>query len=197
VIVLRRLDVPMTLATMKPPVYLSVDPGGSEVLGMSRSVVSRRVQELETQLDSRLFTHHARHHPDRGRHPALRNCRPMVDKIVQAVQVMRELRRSAGWGLGRNAATVGFGRKLVAPPMRRLHATHPDSALDLALDDQPTEFVAEAIYMATRNGCLHDRQGVVKRLVSMPILVCASPKHARHARAFPLRAYSGVEAGFT
>lgn len=152
----------------------------AERLGIGRSAVSRSVQKLEIQLDTRLFLRTTRSTTLTAEGELFHeNCRPGVDRIVQAVEEMRELRSGTPRGQLRLSATVGFGRKVVAPLLRGFHAQYPDIALDLVLDDHPTDFISDRIDVAFRNGRMDDSQVVAKQLIPMQMLVCASPGYAR------------------
>lgn len=152
----------------------------AERLGIGRSAVSRSVQKLETQLDTRLFLRTTRSTTLTAEGELFyENCRPGVDRIVQSVEEMRELRSGTPRGQLRISATVGFGRKVVAPLLRGFHAQFPDIGLDLMLDDRATDFISDRIDVAFRNGRMDDSQVVAKQLIPMQMLLCASPEYAR------------------
>jgi len=149
-------------------------------LGVGRSAVSRSVQKLEAQLDARLFLRTTRSTSlTREGELFYQNCHPGVQRIVQALEDMRELRAGPPRGQLRISATMGFGRQVVAPLLAGFRARYPDIAIDLSLDDRLTDFTSDRIDIAFRDGQLEDSQIVAKRLVPMQLLVCASPTYAR------------------
>lgn len=149
-------------------------------LGVGRSAVSRSVQKLEAQLDARLFLRTTRSTSlTREGELFYRNCHPGVQRIVQALEDMRELRAGPPRGHLRISATMGFGRKVVAPLLAGFRTRYPDIAIDLVLDDKPTDFTSDRVDAAFRDGHLEDSQIVAKRLVPMQMLVCASPGYAQ------------------
>jgi DNA-binding transcriptional LysR family regulator len=107
------------------------------------------------------------------------SCHAGVERIVQAVDEMRDLRAGVPRGQLRLCATVGFGRKVVAPLLRGFRAQYPDIAVDLMLDDQQTDFTSNRIDVSFRNGRMDDSQVVAKQIIPMQMLVCASPEYAR------------------
>jgi DNA-binding transcriptional LysR family regulator len=152
----------------------------AERLGIGRSAVSRSVQKLETQLDTRLFLRTTRSTTLTAEGELFfENCRPGVDRILQSVGEMQDLRSGAPRGSLRIASTVGFGRKVVAPLLKDFHAAYPGITLELILDDRALDFSADRIDVAFRDGRMDDAQMVARRLVPMPMLVCASPDYAR------------------
>ncbi len=157
----------------------------AERLGIGRSAVSRSVQKLETQLDTRLFLRTTRSTTLTAEGELFyENCRPGVDRIVQSVEEMRELRSGTPRGNLRISATVGFGRKIIAPLLPGFHQRFPDIGLDLVLDDRPTDFISDRIDVAFRNGRMDDSQVVAKQLIPMQMLLCCSPAYA-HAHGVP------------
>jgi DNA-binding transcriptional LysR family regulator len=152
----------------------------AERLGIGRSAVSRSVLKLETQLDTRLFLRTTRSTSLTAEGQRFFDgCRPGVDHIFQALEEMHELRTGIPRGHLRISATVGFGRKVVAPLLQPFHARYPDITLDLILDDRPTDFTSDRIDVAFRNGRMDDSQIVARKLVPMRMLVCAAPAYAR------------------
>lgn len=152
----------------------------AERLGIGRSAVSRSVQKLETQLDTRLFLRTTRSTSLTSEGELFyENCRPGVQRIIQSVEEMRELRSGTPRGQLRISATVGFGRKVVAPLLHGFQEKYPDIALDLLLDDSPTDFITDRVDISFRNGRMDDSQVVAKQLIPMQMLVCASPQYAR------------------
>jgi DNA-binding transcriptional LysR family regulator len=107
-----------------------------------------------------------------------------VERIVQALEDMQELRAGPPRGQLRIKASAGFGRKVIAPLLQGFNAEYPDIALDLQLDDGPVDFMAGRIDVAFRNGRMEDSQVVAKQLIPMQMLACASPAYVA-ARGLP------------
>lgn len=149
-------------------------------LGIGRSAVSRAVQKLEAQLDARLFSRTTRSTSLTHEGELFyQNCNPGVERIQQALEDMRELRDGPPRGQLRIAATVGFGRKVVAPLLAGFHELYPDIAVDLLLDDGPTDFTSDRIDVAFRDGRMEDSQVVAKQLIPMQMVLCAAPDYVR------------------
>lgn len=153
-----------------------------ERLGIGRSAVSRNVQKLETQLSTRLFLRTTRTTQlTREGERFFENCHQGVTHIVGAMNDMLELRQGPPRGLVRISATVGFGRKIVAPLLDKFVKAYPDIAVELLLDDRPTDFASEQIDVAFRNGRIEDSSIIAKQLIPMQMALCASPAYvARH-----------------
>ncbi len=148
-------------------------------LGIGRSAVSRSVQKLEDQLGVRLFVRTTRSTSlTREGERFHEHCRPGVERVVQALDEMRELRAGPPSGPLRVSATVGFGRKIVAPLLGGFRAAYPEVSVDLLLDDRPTDFTAERVDLSFRNGRMEDSRIIAKPLIPMQMLLCASSAYA-------------------
>ena len=165
--------------------FLAVASEGSfsragDRLGIGRSSVSRNVQKLEAQLDTRLFLRTTRSTSlTREGELFYENCQPGMERIAQALEDMRELRHGPPRGYLRIGSTPGFGRKVVAPLLQGFHTQYPDIALELLLNDQPADFTADRIDVSFREGRMEDSGIVARQLIPMQMIVCASPDYAR------------------
>ena len=165
--------------------FLTVANEGSfsraaERLGIGRSAVSRSVQKLESQLGARLLSRTTRSTTiTREGEQFYENCRPGVERLLQALEDMRDLRDGPPQGMLKISASLGFGRKVVAPLLAEFRERYPAVGLELSLEDRVVDLAAERIDVAFRDGRLEDSQVVAKRLIPMQMLVCASPAYAR------------------
>lgn len=148
-------------------------------LGVGRSAISRSVQKLEEQLGARLFFRTTRCTSlTREGELFYENCRPGVERIVQAVTGLRDLREGPPRGRLRVSSSVGFGRKVVAPLLTGFQAQYPDIEVDLLLDDSAPDFSSEHVDIAFRDGRPEQSQLIAKQLFPLQLLVCASPVYA-------------------
>ncbi len=149
-------------------------------LGIGRSAVSRSVQRLECQLGARLFSRTTRSTTiTREGERFYDNCRPGLEKLLQALEDMRDLRDGPPRGPLKISAPTGFGRKVVAPLLGEYRRQFPEVTLELLLEDHVVDLGAERVDIAFRDGRLEDSCVVAKKLVPMRMLVCASPQYAR------------------
>lgn len=151
-------------------------------LGIGRSAVSRSVQKLEDQLGTRLFVRTTRSTSLTIEGERFyEQCHPGVERIVQALDDMRELREGPPAGQLRVCSTVGFGRKVVAPLLQGFRHTNPDISVELLLDDGPTDFTTDRVDISFRNGRMEDSQVIAKKVIPMQMMLCAAPAYvARH-----------------
>jgi DNA-binding transcriptional LysR family regulator len=149
-------------------------------LGIGRSAVSRGVQKLESHLGARLLNRTTRSltlTPEGETFHA--RCHPGITHISQAIEDLRDLRDGPPRGSLRICASVGFGRRVVAPLLRAFQAQYPDIELDLLLSDAPADFITDRIDISFRDGRMEDSQIVARKIVPMQMMLCASPEYAR------------------
>lgn len=147
-------------------------------LGIGRSAVSRSVQRLEAQLNVRLFLRTTRSTTlTREGDLFYASCHPGVDRIVRAVEEMRDLREGPPRGHLRVSSAVGFGRRVVAPLLSQFQLACPEVTIDLVLSDKPTDFTSDRVDIEFRNGRIEDAQIIARQIVPMQMLVCASPAY--------------------
>ena len=151
-------------------------------LGIGRSAVSRSVQKLEGQLETRLFLRTTRNTTiTREGELFYENCRPGVERILQAMEEMRDLREGPPQGQLKISAPHGFGRKVVAPLLAEFRTNFPAVALELQLEERTADLATDGVDVAFRDGRLEDSQVIAKQLIPMRMHVCASPEYAlRH-----------------
>lgn len=154
-------------------------------LGIGRSAVSRNVQKLEGQLNVRLFHRTTRSTTLTSEGTMFyMSCHPGVDRIVQAVEEMRDLRNGPPRGQVRVSSPVGFGRRLVAPLLGGFQLVCPEVSVDLLLTDKPVDFTSDRVDIAFRHGHLEDAQIIARQIIPMQLMVCASPGY-REAHGLP------------
>jgi DNA-binding transcriptional LysR family regulator len=165
--------------------FLAVASEGSfsraaDRLCIGRSAVSRSVQKLEGQLGARLFLRTTRRTTiTREGELFYENCRPGVERILQALEAMRDLREGPPRGQLKISASHGFGRQVVAPLLAEFRQQFPAVALELLLDDGAVDLVGDRIDVAFRDGRLEDSQVIAKLLVPMRLQACASAAYAQ------------------
>lgn len=148
-------------------------------LGVGRSAVSRSIQKLEGQLGARLLSRTTRSMSLTAEGELFfESCRPGVERIVQAIEEMRDMRAGPPRGKLRIGATHGFGRKVIAPLMNEFRKRYPDIGIELLLDERP-DLAVDRIDLAFREGRLDDSQVIAKQLIPMEMFVYASPDYAR------------------
>lgn len=135
-------------------------------LGMPPNTVSRRVQQLEAQLDTRLLQRSTRKltltHAGQAFHE---RCVGAVDGLIEAGHELMTGSQEPS-GLVRIAATADFFDFFPMEWVADFLAAHPRVRLDFVLSDARADLIAERIDIAFRGGPLQDSGYVGRQLFS-------------------------------
>lgn len=154
-------------------------------LGIGRSAVSRNVRKLEDQLDARLFVRTTRSTSLTVEGERFyENCQPGVERIVHALEDMRDSREGPPRGQLRISSPSAFGRKVVMPLLGEFRTLYPELSIELVLDGRHADFTTDGIDVAFRDGRMEDSQIVAKQMVPMQLVTFASTGYMR-ARGLP------------
>lgn len=145
-----------------------------ERLGVAKSVVSRRISQLEKRLDSRLLIRTTRRLSltEAGRHFYQRAVQILadIDDAEQSVaSEMAELR-----GAIKLAAPLSFGLSHLSNAITDFLNEHPAIELNLDLNDRNINLVEEGFDMAVRIGEMADSNLVARRIGVSRSVSCAS-----------------------
>lgn len=146
-------------------------------LGISKSVVSRRIARIEADLGTVLLTRTTRvvRPTEAGLEFKERSAR-----IVAEFDEAREaIARQSGTAVGRLriSAPLAFGVRHLAPVLGELAREHPRLEIDASFDDRVRDLLAEGFDAAIRIGELKDSSLVARRLSEGRSLLVASPDY--------------------
>lgn len=164
-----------------------VDSGGfgraGRSLGLSKSIVSRRVARLEADLGTRLLSR-----TTRGVSPteAGLEFKARGERILAELTEAREavaLQAGGVAGRLRLSMPLSFGIHHAAPVLAELARRHPRLEIDAEASDRQVDLISERFDMAIRIGVLKDSSLVARRITSVRGIVVGSPAYlAGHGR---------------
>jgi DNA-binding transcriptional LysR family regulator len=152
-------------------------------LGISKSIVSRRIAGLEADLGTRLLTR-----TTRGITPteAGLEFKSRSERILGDLDEAREAVGQLGGGVVgrlRITAPLSFGVRHVAPILAELAEGHPRLELDVSYTDRIVDLLGERFDAAIRIGTLKDSSLVARRIAPVVgVLVASQAYLARHGR---------------
>jgi DNA-binding transcriptional LysR family regulator len=153
-------------------------------LGVSTSAVSKRLARLEHHLGVRLLHRTTRRLSltDEGE-LYLQGATRLLAEIGDLEQRVAK-RRVTPQGLLRVNASLGFGRRHVAPALLAFARRYPEVQVQLDLSDRQLPLVEEGYDVGIRVGAPEDGSLVARRLVGNHRVVCGAPSYLR-ARGAP------------
>jgi len=146
-------------------------------LGMPPNTVSRRIQELEDHLGSRLMQRSTRKLTltDAGQQLHDR-CVEAVDSLQQASQDLTAGRKVPS-GLVRVASTANFLDFYTPETAAAFLEQYPQVRLEFLLDDAIVDLIADRIDVAFRSGADNETGYIAQRMPVPPIALFASPDY--------------------
>jgi DNA-binding transcriptional LysR family regulator len=152
-------------------------------LGISKSIVSRRMARLEAELGSRLLSR-----TTRGISPteAGLELKARSERILAELEEAREaVAQQSGGVVGRLrlSAPLSFGVRHVAPVLAEMAQRHPRLEMDVSYSDRLVDLIGERFDAAIRIGALKDSSLVARRIAPVRPVLVASPDYlARRGR---------------
>jgi DNA-binding transcriptional LysR family regulator len=149
----------------------------AERLGMAKSAVSRRLQELENRLGVQLLQRTTRRISltEDGRQ-FYERCLRILDELEEAEQSLSSEQQRVHGRL-RVAAPLSFTLRHLTPLLNEFMQRYPAIRLDLDVEDRQVNLLEEGVDLAIRIGKLDDSSLVAKRLVPVQMVLCASPDY--------------------
>ncbi len=146
-------------------------------LGVAKSAVSRRLQELENRLGAQLLRRTTRRVTltDAGR-DFYGHSQRILEELAEAEQSLQSGQQALGGRLRINAP-IALGVRHLLPAIGRLQAQHPQLVFDLDLDDREVDLIREEVDLLLRVGRLEDSSLVARRLCPIRFVYCASPDY--------------------
>ena len=146
-------------------------------LGLPKTTVSRKVQELEARLGAQLLHRTTRR---LGLTEAgsvyYEHCQRIAHELAEAESAVGQLQGGPrGWL--RFTVPYSIGIAWIAPLLGEFHAQYPDIRLDMHMSNDPVDLISAEIDVALRAGPLPDSTLVARRLAGFRTQVFASPRY--------------------
>jgi len=175
-----------------------------EKLGVAKSMLSRRVSDLEKRLGVQLLQRTTRRQSltEAGREFHQRALQVLAD-LNEAEQVVADKQCQVA-GKIRLALPLGLGVSQLAEPISQFMADNPEIEFDIDLNDRRIDLIEENIDLAIRIGDMEDSSLIARKLASVHFAICASPEylarfgepqHPAELSAHEVLVYSNVEVG--
>jgi DNA-binding transcriptional LysR family regulator len=133
-------------------------------LGMSQSALSHGMKALEERLGVRLLSRTTRSvSTTEAGETLLRSLRPALDEISSGLNAVGALRGKPS-GTVRVTATKHAVSSVVMPVLPRFLAAHPDIRVDMIVDDNLTDIVADRIDAGIRFGDIVEKDMIAIRI---------------------------------
>lgn len=146
-------------------------------LGMSKSIVSRRVARLEAELGAQLLSRTTRGVSVTEAGMAFKE---RAERALAELEGARDDLAERGeeiMGRLRISAPLSFGLTHLAPVLAELAVRHPRLSLDVAYSDRFVDLIGEQFDAAIRIGALQDSSLIARRISPIKTMFIASPAY--------------------
>jgi len=152
--------------------------GAARRLGLPKSIVSRRLSRLESELNTQLLTRTTR---GAALTEAGATFREHAARVVAELEAARDSLSPEGElrGLLRIAAPLSFGTSHLAPLIADFARLHPQLQITTAYGDRFVDLVAEGFDVAIRLGWLPDSTLVARRIGPVTGRLVATPDYVK------------------
>ena len=149
----------------------------AEELGIGKTTVSKAITRLEERLRTTLLHRTTRRLSltESGRASLERALRILADGEAVEAEILDDA--AIPRGPVRLACMGAFGVRTQAPLLPEFMTAYPDVEIDLHIADDPVDIIGGGFDLAIRLGPEPDSSMRISRLVSIPILVVASPAY--------------------
>lgn len=153
----------------------------AQQMGVTPPAVSKRLAALERRLGVRLLHRTTRRislTPE-GETYLVEGAKVLAD--LEALERVVAGSRALPKGLLRVNATLGFGRRLIAPALSSFARAFPEVEVQLHLSDRPANLVEQGFDIQIRFGELPDARLTARLLARNRRLLCAAPAYLQRA----------------
>lgn len=149
-------------------------------MDVAKSVISRRLKELEAHLGVQLFHRTTRQMKltDSGRAFYEQSVRILAD-ILEAEHAVSQFHGALKGNL-KVAVPLSFGLMHLGPAITAFLHTHPGIKFDLDFNDRQVDLLAEGFDLAIRIASLPDSSLIARHLAPVQAVMCASPAYLEH-----------------
>ncbi|HUS28180.1 MAG TPA: LysR family transcriptional regulator [Kofleriaceae bacterium] len=151
--------------------------GAADALGLPKSTVSRKLAQLEERLGVRLVQRTTRKLALTEIGEAYyERCSRIVADVAAAEQLVTDM-QSTPRGRLRVTSTIDFSTRFLGEIIADFLAQHPDINVELEATDRVVDLIDDGFDLAVRFGPMPESTLIAKRLVSLHLILVASPEY--------------------
>ena len=148
-------------------------------LGITPQAASKHIQQLERWVGVRLFTRTTRKMSLTEEGASFyRVCSTAVEAIDDGVKNLHEAAEEA-FGTVRIAVPHGLSSRFVAPAISRFLALHPRVSVDLVVQNQVPDLVAQRIDLGIIGDPLPESSMIARKFGMVKLVLCAAPSYLK------------------
>jgi len=164
-------EIPVVAAVVEAGSFV----GAGKALGLSQSAVSRALQRLEQHLGTRLLDRNSQ--TIRLTESGKKFCEEVLPLLARLTEAAEETGRSSATVRGKLRVNLDptFSRLVLMPRLAAFLESYPELHLDLAVREEVGDLISDGFDAAVRFGPPQPYALLVRRLLQVRVLTCASP----------------------
>ncbi|MDB5869138.1 MAG: transcriptional regulator, LysR family [Polaromonas sp.] len=149
----------------------------ADSMGLPKPTITRLIQTLEKQLDTKLLNRTTRKVMVTADGAAYYERAGRLLSDVQELESSMSRAKASPSGRLRVDVPSSIGTAIIIPALPGFYARYPEIQLELGVSDRPVDIVAENVDCVVRGGELHDQSLVARRIGELYLICCASPAY--------------------
>ncbi|MDB5930345.1 MAG: transcriptional regulator, LysR family [Polaromonas sp.] len=151
----------------------------ADSLGVPKPTVTRLIQTLEKELDTKLLNRTTRKVTVTADGAAYYERAGRLLSEMEELESSMSRAKASPRGRLRVDIPASLGMAIIIPALPDFFARYPDIQLDLGVSDRPIDIMAENVDCVIRGGEIIDQSLVARRIGEFYIMSCASPAYLK------------------
>jgi DNA-binding transcriptional LysR family regulator len=151
----------------------------ADSMAMPKPTVTRLIQDLEKELDTKLLNRTTRKVTVTVDGAAYYEQASRLLGEVQELESSMSRAKASPRGRLKIDIPASLGLTVIIPALPDFYARYPDIQLDLGVSDRPIDIIAENVDCVVRGGDLLDQSLVARKIGEFYLMSCASPAYLK------------------
>ncbi len=170
------MDTPSRLMLFVDVVEHGSFAKAADLRNVDRSVVSKQISKLESDLGVRLLNRSTRSLSPTSVGLEMLKQGKTLRELMKQTSVLAENFHDEPRGLLRITSTTSFGRQYVHSAIAAFQRQYPDVEVELRLEDRRVDLIGEGYDLGIRIGTPQDSNLIARRLAKIGLVIVASPE---------------------
>ena len=149
----------------------------ADSMGLPKPTVTRLIQDLEKELDTKLLNRTTRKVTVTVDGAAYYGHATRLLGEVHELEASMSRAKANPRGRLKVDIPSSLGMAVIIPALPEFHARYPDIQLELGVSDRPIDIIAENVDCVIRGGEITDQSLVARRIGEFYLMACASPAY--------------------
>jgi len=151
----------------------------AEILGVSKSYISKHITKLEKHLKTRLLNRSTRQLSlTEAGEIFYQHCQSLSGIAEEGYEAILNLQKKPS-GTFKISVPPAFAMHLFATPLLKFHELYPDVKFNITLDSMTGDIIQQGFDLSIGTAKLRDSSLISQKIASLPLVLCASPEYIK------------------